>query len=139
MDAPASTAGFVVFVVFDIVTVSAGRTGGANVVWVALEPALHLALDLWVCDAGWGLEIGGVDLAGEGDGRGLRGLGGVVWHAASDAEELEEIVELAVDVSAYCDGRADGLDVGLCWGGGKHVREGKLCEGCGDSGEAYPP
>lgn len=115
MDAPAATARLFLLIVYvNVVAVSAGRAGGANVVWIALEPPLHLALDLGVCDAGGGLQVGGVDLAGQGDGRGLGGLRSVVWHASSDAKELEEVVELAVDVAAHCDGRADGLDVGLC-------------------------
>ena len=32
----------------------------------------------------------------------------------TDAKDLEQVVELAVDVAADGDGGADGLDVGLC-------------------------
>ena len=112
VDAPAAAPRLLLFIVtLHIVAVAARGAGGANVVWVALEPPLHLALDLGVCDAGGRLEVGGVDLAGQGHGRRLRGLWCVVGHASSDAEQLEEVVELAVDVSAHGDGRPDGLDV----------------------------
>lgn len=34
-----------------------------------------------------------------------------VGDVAADAEELHQVVELAVDVAAYCHGRVDGHDV----------------------------
>ena len=37
----------------------------------------------------------------------------VVGHSSSDTKEFEEIIELAVNVSAYCDWCPDGLDVGF--------------------------
>ena len=36
-----------------------------------------------------------------------------VGRIAGDTEEFEKIVELAVDVTADCDGDADWLDIGL--------------------------
>jgi hypothetical protein len=123
MDTPASAPCFLLLIVsFDIVAITTWRTGRPDVVRVTLEPPLHLALDLGICYTCGGLEVGGVDLAGQGDGGSLWGLRCVVGHASSDAEELKEVVELAVNVSAYCDWRSDGLNVRL-W---RHVRQ-KLC------------
>ena len=34
-----------------------------------------------------------------------------VWHIAAHSEQLHQVVELAVDVPAYCDRRIDGDDV----------------------------
>lgn len=36
-----------------------------------------------------------------------------VWGVAANAEQLGQVVELAVDVTAYCDGAPDSLDVRL--------------------------
>ena len=114
MDAPTPAPRFLLFVVpFDIVAVSARRTRWSDIVRVTLEPPLHLALDLGICYTCGRLEVGGVDLAGQGDWRRLGSLRCIVWHSSGDAEELEQVVELAVDVSAHGDWCPDGLDVGL--------------------------
>lgn len=110
----ATAATLLLFVVVAVVVaVAAGGAGGPNVVGVALEAALHLALDLGVGDARGRLEVGGVDGAGQGDGRGQGRRGSVIGHATSDTEQLEQVVELAVDVAAHGHGGPHGLDVGL--------------------------
>jgi hypothetical protein len=38
----------------------------------------------------------------------------LAWHTTSNAEELEKVVKLPVDVATDCDGCTDRLDVGLC-------------------------
>ena len=50
-------------------------------------------------------------------GNGVRGVCGDIeffaGHSAGDFEELEEIVELAVDVTSDCDWGGDGLGIGF--------------------------
>lgn len=110
VNAPAAAALFLV-VIGILVAVATRRAGGARIVWVTLEPALHLAPYFWVCDAGGGLEVGRVDCAWDGDWLGEGRCGRIAGHAAGDTEELEKVIKLAVDITAYRDGGADGLDV----------------------------
>lgn len=70
----------------------------------------HLISGLGIGDGGGRLDVG----RGDDSGGVLRGIKfGAIWHSARDAEELEKVVELAVDITADCDGGSDGLDIGF--------------------------
>lgn len=76
--------------------------------WVEGTAEFQFFLKFGVGDCGGGFDVGRGDDSSGGD-RGLRG--GFVGHAACNAEEFEEIVELAVDVAADCDWSRDWLYV----------------------------
>lgn len=70
----------------------------------------QLLSELWIGDGGWGFDVVG----GNDGGGGLRGIElGAIWHSARDAEELQEVVELAVDITADSDGGCDRLYIGF--------------------------
>lgn len=94
-----------------VLAVATRWTDRASVVGIALEPSLHLALDARICNGSWRLEVCGVDCAWQCDGRSYGCSGSVVGHASSDSEELEEVVELAMNVAAHGDWSPHGLDV----------------------------
>ena len=70
----------------------------------------QLLSDLWIGDGGRRFDV----IGGDDGGGGLRGIElGAIWHSARDAEELQEVVELAVNITADGDGGCDRLDVGF--------------------------
>ena len=76
---------------------------------VGAGPAELLA-KFGIGDGRWGFDVGRGDNAGGGFG----GIElGAIGHAARDTEELQQVVELAVDVAADGDGGGDGLNVGF--------------------------
>lgn len=95
---------FLLFGVIFIVdtTAFAGTAGRSN--------ALHLLLELGIGDFGRRLDVFGGDDA-LGGGGGFFDL--VAWDTAGDAEKLENIIELAVEVSTDGDWGRYRLDVGF--------------------------
>jgi hypothetical protein len=76
---------------------------------VGTRPAKLLA-EFGIGDRRRGFDVGG----GDDGGRGFGGVErGAIGHAARDTEELEQIVELAVDVTADGDRGGDRLDIGF--------------------------
>lgn len=68
MNASAPAPLFLVVVIASFVfAVAFGWAGWAGIIGVALEPALHLAFDLGVRDTRGGLNVGGIDGAGDDD------------------------------------------------------------------------
>lgn len=94
-----------------------GLAGGASVrgfgvfaFLVIMLRSAQLLSDLGIGDGGWGFDVGG----GDDGGGGLRGIElGAIWHSARDAEQLEKVVELAVDITADGNGSSDGLNIGF--------------------------
>jgi len=95
------------FLLFGVIFIVFTATAGGS-------DALHLLLELGIGDFGRRLDIIGGDDA-RGGGRGFFDF--IAWDTAGDAEKLDNIVELAVEVSTDGDGGRYRLDVGF-WSNG---------------------